>query len=269
MTFKSVIYINSYIDRLIEESTSNFTVYLPKPIVSHRKLYLRLDSIELPNTSYNIQSQYSRLWYRYDTTGVNTLHNIQVNYSRHYALPTDLITELNSKFTANGHPNIVVTYDILTKKITLSNTTGVSIRIISDYIWDDELANTYDHINSRLGFTQDLRTIIIADNTSLIASGLLRLLRTQCYYILCDEISNSTIPTTILPNPQRSGVVLGRIMSNEFGILSSLILGNEEMSFLCNTQYISSLHFRILDDEFIEVDLNGVPITMSIVVTYE
>ena len=225
------VYINSYIDRLISENasaTSNFTVLFSDTskqlrfLGGEKNCRVKLFSMEVPNSSYNFTPLESRLWFVYDTTGSANIVNIQIDTERVYSQPSDVVTELNAKFTANASLNgVVASYDNNTKKITLTNGTAVNIRLISGFRYGiTESILTFEDMNDRLGFSQDLTTTIIAPAGTLVASDGIKMFRTSKYYLVLNE-SGGYYKQSIIPSSNKNYRIIGIVARWAYGTLSS------------------------------------------------
>jgi hypothetical protein len=264
------LYVNSYFDgSSVNDRTHRWTTFLAENITGYNNCKIKLEDIELPNSAYNFAPFTSQLWYEKNPGGGNvTLHNIQINTARVYASVNDLITELNNRFTSNGD-DIVATFDANTGKITLTNNLNVDIRVVSSFRYDNDPAtNTFNHINDRLGLNQDLTNTIIQPTETLTGNGVVRMLRTNCYYLTADILDGGgSISTFHIPNPSKTGTrVLSKLTAGNFGTLSQLNFG-KEVNINVSNKTISSISFSILDDEFEGINLNGLPITFTCILT--
>ena len=270
------IYINSYLDRLVDElesSSKRFTALFDKEIrvfPDEKNITLKLGSIELPNILYNFSFVSSRLWIVDNVSDPEaaTLEFIEINTERVYVNPEELIDELNSLIIA--HPtlsNIEFNYIDNEKKITITNNAGHDIRLVSSFRYQDTNNGvTFNDMNDRIGFTQDLRNTIISHNQTLKAQGLVKMLRTNCFYLTCDNISSS-FNQNIIPNPKINPRILARLSTSDFGTLSQLSFASQVDFNITNEGSIRSMTFSLLDDEFREVDLDQFPITFSLILT--
>ncbi len=92
------MYVNSYLDRIVEENGSTstqFTVPLEEKskqiqlMPNERSLKLKVFSAEIPNVLYNFKPTEDRLWFAYD----NSIASIEIDTERIYASPTALMDE--------------------------------------------------------------------------------------------------------------------------------------------------------------------------------
>lgn len=253
-----IININSYIDRKIGESTHNWTTYLSSPIETMQgKIKCSVSNIEIPNTYYNFSSETSYFWY--EIGGV--LAGVQIDYDRNYGTPAELITELNSLLVGDS---IVLSYDDTTCKITITNNNVDTFRMVGSHRWSDNLSTTYGNMADRLGFTQDMTTAVVASGSTMIAEGVLSLLRTQCLYLTLKESEFLQTPSqSRVPTPYTSPYILMRVPAANFGILSQWA-SSDEIQFQTNSRSIKKLTFEILDDELNICDLNGRSVTFQL-----
>lgn len=271
------IYINSYTDRLISEidSTSkHFTILLEgskeiRVYPDEKNITVKLGSIELPNVLYNFNFITSTLWIVNDYGGLNeSLESITINTDRVYTTPEDVIEELNSLITT--HPilkDIEFNYIDNEKKITITNYSLNNIRIVSSFRFNDILnGRTYNDINDRLGFIQDMKNIIIKTGETLKGEGLIKMLRTNCFYLTCNNIAGS-YNQNIIPNPRTNRKILARLSTSDFGTLSQLSYPAQIDFNIINESSIRTMSFSLLDDEFNLVDLGQFPITFSLILS--
>lgn len=100
------LYINSNIDRLVQENAStskSFTTLLNgskriQILPSERKASFKLSGVEVPNVSYNFPELESRFYVIvYDASNnPETIEFVQLDPNRVYATPLDLINFLNT-----------------------------------------------------------------------------------------------------------------------------------------------------------------------------
>lgn len=272
--------MNSYIDRLISQNdsaTERFTVLFSDSskqlrfLAGESKCRVKLFSMEIPNSAYNFRPIESRLWFEHDISGTTTVVNIQIDTGRIYAQPSELITELNAKFAANSDlSGVTVAFDNNTKKITLTNGTAVAIRLISGFRYGiDESILTFEDVNDRLGFSQNLTTTNIAPAGTLVAADTLKMFLTSKYYLVLEE-SGGYYKQSIIPSSNRNYRIIGSVPSGAYGTLSSTSYISP-FSYEINAMGgISELTFVLLDDTFEPIDLGAnIGITMSLIFEFE
>lgn len=262
------LYVNSYFDNLPSDTSSKWTTYLAQPITGYSKMTMRVENIELPNVSNNFAFFTSRLWYLYEAdSDIEELRYIEINFDRVYNSPEELVNELNSRFLNDNGDVIEVSYDPQRVRLTFTNNTPVPIRFISSFRHDDLLDETFNHINDKLGLTQPLQNQIIQSGGSLTGESMLRLIRTNCYYISCNLLANGgNISTFQVPNPDKRPKILAKVTSGNFGTLSQLQY-TTDVDLDVSDQTLSRIDFEILDDEFEPIQLNGHPTTFTLRIT--
>lgn len=260
---KYYIFINSYLDRTQNDNnqTDRWTTYLSKPLKADNpkaKFLTKVDYIEIPNTSYNISSYESVFHYENITAG--TFHSIPLDTNRIYNDGSELATALNTAFTSNTAP-LSIQYNAQTAKMTITNTSvSDTIRIVGSFRWSDNIDKAYRNIIDRLGLVQNfLVQPPLSPGQFTTGEGIIRLNRSNCYYLVCDEISNSNV----IPSPfyQNSTRIIARIPAGSFGSISQFSLINDN-SYVIEKPEITEFNFQLLDDAFQPVDINDVPITM-------
>lgn len=282
------LYINSNIDRLVQENAStskSFTTLLNgskriQILPSERKASFKLSGVEVPNVSYNFPEIESRFYVIvYDASNnPETIEFVQLDPNRVYATPLDLINFLNTELTT--HPNavcqdLVLSYSDLTKKVSITNNSARRVRLISSYRYPNEnaeglgISSVINDMMDRLGFADDYTNTIILPTESLTGNGTIRMLFTNCYYLALKELSTS-YEQSIIPDPTiLSKRILARITTGNFGTLSQLQFASNVSMSVDGNQIIDRLSFELLDQEFRPVDLVNHPITFSLEVSLE
>lgn len=278
------LYINSYIDRLVaqnESATREFTVVFPDTgsqlrfMNGETKCRVKLFSLEVPNSAYNFAPIESRLWFVYDVGGTDTIVSITIDTERIYATPAELVSEINSKFTAltttlGSGSGVSIAFDNTTKKMTLTNGTAASIRLISGFRYAiSESILTFNDMNDRLGFSQELTNTVIAATGTLVGADALKLYRTNKFYLNLQE-SGGYFRQSIIPSQNRPLRLIGSVPSAPYGTLSSTSYISPFGYELPAMGGITSLTFQLLDDNFVPIDLGAnIGITMSLHIEFE
>ena len=251
---KYKLVINSEIDREPNTSRHNFSSFLSRPVVSYgRKIRFGLRKAVIPNLMYTFHPNDTRLWYLVD----GTLKYIDISSSRVFDDGDDLATHLTQLFSDNSDSGITVTLDSNSKKLKFENNTGVSIRIVSDFLYETVVNGTqlFNHANVKLGLIDDLRQTDIPDGSSLTPSGIPRLINTTVYHILSrDKVSNDI---TITPSPNDNPHILSSIKVNKlFGDMLTTHRSDDEI-FWFEIDELYKISIEVTDDQFRPVDLNG------------
>jgi hypothetical protein len=259
------IHINSDIDRTpADVSTSSWTTYLATPILvsSSSEIRISLEACEIPNVLYNFGVDASVFWWIHDPAGANILKNIQIPTDRNFQDGTAFATWMTSAFTSAG-ANLTATFDTTSNKLSIRNDNLVPIRIVQSYRYGI-LNGTYNQAIDKLGFTQSL-PLSIPEMGIVTADSVLRLLRTNCYYLTLDEVSSSQ-KEAMTPNPYRLGhKIIGRITAGNFGSLSQLqYLPASNVKISNNT--ISKFTFSLLDENLYPITVYA-PVTLTLRVT--
>ena len=260
------VHINSLLDRKPTETDAyKWTSYLSHPMRTSNNIKCSLKYIELPNTSYPFPIYEKQFFWIHDYGGANTLKNISIDTQRVYDDIDDLKTELNNKMSAGGH---LLSFDVVAKtyKLKLTNNEAVAIRVVSINQFEN-VAGVVNSVTHRIGFNLDYSTVSIPAASTLIASDPVNLLRSNCYYIKCNLISNRHTQN-VIPNPFNNGQdILGRVTATSFGVMSQLSY-TTDVEYDVNTNIIDALQFEVLDDNFKPVELSySTPITMTILFT--
>lgn len=257
-----VIYVNSAIDRLVRDTTTSFTVNIDSEISTRNNIKMRLNQIELANAQPTFPF-HANIFY-YEISGV--LFNISLNNGKIYSSGSDVVTDLSNGFTANGH-SIAVTYTSSTNTISFTNNEATdTFRPVGSYRYSDNLATTPSNIADRIGLTQDTTNILLTNGQSITCSNTPRLLPSNCYFIVCKEITKSN--NTVIPDANyiTNGAIIARVTSGAYGTLSQLFF-SQDVEYELPQQTLKRLTFEVVDDEYYPVATTSVPVTFSLILT--
>jgi hypothetical protein len=276
------MYINSFLDRTVGENEigAKFSVILPQgtelglqPNDVGKKMYFKIYNLQIPNVLYNFAPKTSKLYWEDDWNDVSgagaSVEELQINTNRIYATPSDLITELNTKIQAKD-ASLNFTYSDTTKRITLQNNNATKkIRLVSSFRYaNTETVLTFNDLNDRLGFSQDLTLSkgVIDAGSSLAGAGFLLMNRTNAYNLVFQE-SGAPHQQTIVPIKNNRYRVVANVPVGAYGTLSTLSYISPEWFSIPISNKINVLTYSLLDDEFDEISNeypSNMPITMSI-----
>lgn len=261
-----LLHINSSIDRRTEDlSTSQWTTYLANSISasSSNKVEMLIDNIDFPNSTYTFPPTAGTVWWIHDVGNANTLRSLSIDVQRVYDTGADVATALNAAMQSAGY-NLSFQFSTLTYKLTLQNKESVPIRLVGSYRYEDLIDQTYNNSCDRLGFTQNTRDTSLVALATMQGAGVLRTLRSSCYYLTADILSNR-IRQSQFPNEYQQPSVIGRIGASNFGSLSQLQTASSVFFNSQGTTSIDRITFGVLDDELNPVeDLGGMPICFSL-----
>lgn len=265
-----LLHINSGIDRRPQDSPDNWVTYLANPIDvgTNSKVRILVDQIDFPNSAYTFPESSDTFYYIFNYNpnstdpSYNILRSFELDTQRNYNTGNDLISALNTGIGAKGY-NLAFSHNVNSSTLSIKNNESVPIRVIGSYRFSDRLDIAYNSIIDRLGFIQDLRTLSVAPGDSITGEGVLRLFRTNCYYLCCD-ITSSKIKQSQVPSPNYQPNIIGRISSSNFGNLSQLAIASSVWFNVSSMSSINRIAFSVLDDEFQPVNLNGQPIVFSL-----
>lgn len=274
------VHINGQRDRLISDGTgTRFSVPLSKIIENNSysaKYYkIRLADIQIPNSAYTFGIEQSFLFFEEYQSGVNpnTENNatkteffIRIDTARIFVDGASLVAHLNQKLTDAGKP-LQFTFNAQDGKLTLVNlSTTQYFRLIASYRYEDRFDIIFNDANDKLGFTQDTRKVYIAPNSSLKALSLINLIRSNFYYIICENLSfqenNNNIPREDSQG-NNNLQILARISSQNFGQISQFFYPNN-LNFKITENTVNRFTFDIKDQDFYSVDLNFSAVTMCL-----
>jgi hypothetical protein len=254
-----VIFINSYIDRTtLDTDTSEWTTYLSEPIrVKSGKIRLTVENIELPNTAYSFGNSENRFYWVHGVGTTNTVRSVVIATDRIFGSGTEFATYINGLMTSSGF-NLSFSFSSTTLELSITNNETVPIRICSSYRYSDLQTGSSD-AQDKLGFNQNTIGTQTAAGGVITANGILKLIRTNCYYLTANIIGNN-FKQSILPSPYYSHSIIARITANTIGSLSQLQYASS-MFFNCSETVINAIKFKLLDDQLYPISLNGLPIT--------
>lgn len=281
------VYINSVIDRLTTDDlhSNEFTCLLARPITNNasspnKYFEISIKNLEMPNSAYSFGIQDSVFYFEIVPAGT-TFNNgipsntpiltwINIDTNRIFVSGGDLCNALNSSLTTYGHSDFNFSYNGNTGHLTFNNTGSSYVRIIGSYRYSDLSTQCPNNACDKLGFTQNMTSPTVQwinPGSSLTALGLVNLIRTNCYYLLCNNIDSGCENKNNIPSPYlnngNSRNILTRVASQNFGNLSQFSLMNMQQ-FKITQNSINYLTFSILDDQFYPIDLNFMPITMLV-----
>jgi hypothetical protein len=185
---------------------------------------------------------------------------IPISIERVYNNGDDFVSYFNAQASIIG-ANILLSYSQNSHKLILTNNNNVPIRLVSSYRFSDSLTGPSDSMD-KLGFTDNYIGSSIASNTSYTAPSILKLLRSNCYFLTAN-IVGASVRQSIVPSPFFTPQIIARITANTFGTLSQLQYAST-MSFYVPDNIITSIKFQILDDQLYPIDLNNLPITFAL-----
>lgn len=261
------IHINSELDRLPTDlTTSSWTSYLSSPVLvgsSLSEVRISLESVEIPNVLYNFPIESSRFYWIVDVGGVETLNAFQIATNRNFASGDQFATYMTNGLAAF---NVRFTFDALTNKLSIHNDSANPIKVVESFRYN-VVPNTFNMAIDKLGFTQAIPSFL-APSQSITAQTVLRLLRTNCYYIACENASAS-YKQSLAPAPYRASAasqIIGRVSAENFGALSKLAYPPASHLRL-PSENINFLKFTIFDDNLYPIEDMYTPITLTVKIT--
>lgn len=270
------MYINSYLDRVEDENQSTstkFTVSLQNKnkqievLPNERELLVKCFKLQIPNVLYNFPEKESRLFFEVDPDGVSDVRSIQIDTERVYASTTDLVNEINTKLGLDASlSDLTLSFNTNTKKMTFTKDGTVDIRLISSFRYGTvESILTFQDMNDRLGFSQDLTTtgLMTSGSPTLTGQGTVRMNRTNNYHLTLEEQSGF-YTQSITPLDTKNHRVIASVAVGSYGTLSTFAYVSSFGFQLPVGQPLTSLTFSLRDDEMNPVDVVNHPITMAL-----
>jgi hypothetical protein len=290
------IHVNSSMDRRTTDTTTHdWTTFLNKPLSlsGSQKMTLSVENIEMPNSAYTFPPGESTLWYLDHFTDNPASYDggVTWNIVKYINLAIDqvydaasLVAALNAGMVANSDSAVIFSYNTVKGKLSVVNTDATK-----DYF----LAQSYrfgntagyaqvlgvrvagpviaaaNNIIDRLGFGQEDLRLYRASGftyTPVVAAGLVRLNRTNCYFLTCESIS-SKIKQSQNPSPYVTANIIGKMPAGQFGTISVIRNPTESFDFEVQDRVIESFKFGILDDQLNTIDLNHCIVTFTLKIT--
>ena len=227
------------------ETTSNFSYLVNDPVIDIKGLIVR--DVQITNTLYSFKASNNKFYYRWDTGVANTEHSITISTSKSYSA-SDLLTDINALFTANGHA-ITATFTASTGKLTLTSATLFRPETSTE--------QTLSTANVKLGYT----ATSYSGATSHIASDILRVYPFFNIFVISNL--GKQISEHMSENLNR---VLCKVIVNEnFGQILQFN-GDISLDFIeyQNPIYIDRIDIQLKDDDGELINLNGGEFTMTI-----
>lgn len=258
---KRKVIINSNLDREPGGTSSNFQVYLSRPLEAHRgRVKIGLRKAVIPNTAYNLHVSESILWFVQNPDTQNELlDSIQVDVDRIYQDSNDLADEVNARLDAKGYDDLVCEVNELTGRLRFRSTDNNTYRLIGDYIFELEYNGVplFNHINRRLGIVEDTRgTLIDSNGTWYQATGLPKLVNTLVYHVTSGQLGNEYNTTT--PSKFDNPKIIMTMMNNvPYGFNNTQIYDDSEMFTVVLQDGLNEFDIQIRDEEYRIVDLKG------------
>jgi hypothetical protein len=260
-----MIFVNSYLDRMVGDTTESFTTYFNKTIrTSSKKIRMNVQSIEIANLCYSFGTYESLVWLVLDYGGANTLKSYQVPITQNITTGTALATALQTLTTADG---ITWAYSTDTAKLTFTNSTGATIKMVSSYRYSEN-ANIYNDCHDKIGYTQNMTSVTVADGATLTADSPVRMLRTNCYYLTANVLGGTEDQTNVPTPYYTKDPIIARVSASNFGTLSQFEY-LPQIQFETPFKEISSIKFQLLDDQLRPITVGEAPITFSLSITIE
>jgi phosphotransferase system IIB component len=263
------ILINTELDRN-SISRDNVSIYLNDPIPHLRnKIKVALRKVVLPNTAYSYHPEDSRLYYITDVGGANNLKHITIDTKRVINGVQELSNHLSQLFTNNGD-SIDVTFDNETKKLTFTNNTPNTIRLVSSEDWESSIGGTdlVKRCNNKIGLVQDLRTSTLPNGGFTVTKYIPKIQNTMAYHLVSFNLVDNA--TSITPDKDVKLHTLATVMNDRnWGDNIIEEKSEEEVWPIELNRDLDQIDLRVLDDKYREVSLNGAEMYIELEAEYE
>jgi hypothetical protein len=239
-----MVYIDSEF-RNVGETPTNFTYLVNDPLHDIKAIIVR--DAQMTNTLYSFKASNNKFYYRWDTGVANTEHSITISIIKSYSA-SDLVTDINALFTANGHA-ITATFSSTSGKLTLTSAT-----LFRPETTTEQVLST---ANTKLGFTASS----YVGATSFIANDILRVYPFFNVFI----VSNLGKQISEHMNENLNRILCKMVVDENFGGVLRYY-GDSAMDLIeyQNPLYIDRIDIRLYDDDAELINMNGGEFTMSI-----
>lgn len=261
------IHINSELDRTPTDlTTSSWTSYLSSPVLvgsSQSEVKISLESVEIPNVLYNFPIESSRFYWIVEVGGVETLNGFQIATDRNFSSGDQFATYMTNNLALH---DLRFVFDSNTNRLTIFNDGSNPVKIVESFRYNI-IPNTFNMAIDKLGFTQAIPSFM-APGQSLTGQTVLKLLRTNCYYIACENASAS-YKQSLAPAPYRASAasqIIGRVSAENFGSLSKLSYPPAS-NLRLPSENVNFLKFSIFDDNLYPIEDLYVAITLTVKIT--
>jgi hypothetical protein len=240
--------INSLIDRNINGSHSDFTVYLDESLnPGSDKFMIGLKKVSLPNTIYTFHQKDSYLWYLVN----GTLHNIQIPTEEDIEDGAQLAQALTDLFSVNNH-SIDVSMNDTTARLQFTNNTGNPIRLVSSDLYEP-VVNSTDIVNSanhKLGLLGDLSNNTISNNFTYEATGVPKIISTSIFHITSKTIGDYR--QSILPKQQelQQYILYSALNTVGFGDIINKDIPHDDLKWFEIDGSIDTIDIQIRDENY-------------------
>lgn len=266
--------INSNTDRAPFGSSSKFNYNLAQTMRIGNNAKIGVQSIEVPYSCGQFKTSNSILWFEFNPSSPATI-GFQLDTNKFYKTLTDVITELNSISSAHNYD---LSFNVENDRLKITNNNTYKVRVVSPREFEPSTTNNisvngsvlfsgggllFNQAQIKLGFYDNQIGQWITENGGTkLSTGLPKLLRSNCFYLECNILSRYMMEN----NRTKSPKIITKIpITSNFGSLQTIEYNNPIM-LETNDTYIDSIDFTLYDEDLEEVDLNGLPITMTLVI---
>ena len=243
------VYLNSEFDKSNSDNNADWTTEFNSIPLNPNKYYqLGISSLQVPNTcpqfhANDVKFSFSNASFNFDKVYDNT--NI-------YETIQDMMAYITTLFTSEIS-GIVVSQDTKTKKTKITNNSGESLTL--------EINDGTKNFYHKLGFETN-GNIVIPNTQSVLSKNYCSILGTSRFYVVCEEIKNNSFSGR---NYNNWSVMMGINCNVGFGSYCNYQTNNNIYYHDLNTtSSINNLSFRILDDRFRPVQLQGGGVQISL-----
>jgi hypothetical protein len=212
---------------------------------------LSVEKVMLPDIQYSFP-YHSCMFYM-------IINNIQHTHE----IPTDRIFANGDEFatfaSTLASDCAQFTYSSTTYRLTIKNTSSYAMKLIGSWRYNDSLDINFNSAIERMGFTQDLTSVTIPVNGTLVAESPLRLLGTTCFYIQSSTMDQTTSYSAF---KETSGILTVVPSAGCGNISQNMFVGTTQVKVPENK--LRNITFRLLDDSFYGIDCIATPITIII-----
>ena len=256
------LYISSD-DRQINEDTNDFTVYLDNAIIDPKTV--SVISVDMPNTVYPFKVSNSKFWYFVRPVGSVTPlpFSVDIPTNTNFETVQDFLNAVNPGFLNNGH-NFLFTYSSATGKLSWGGIPPTNNEYKPMGLFDVSNPSYFNSAQNKLGYLANEYTYNnIA--TPFEADGCFNMLATNAYYFECNLSLTESLTTSLTQSPN----IMFKIPNDKnFGGILHYQSKSDEHIIELYKDYINKINFRVLDDEYEVVNLNGGSVSIELHFTF-
>jgi hypothetical protein len=238
---QTYVYLNS--KNRSSGTVSNFTTKLP--VVLENVISIMIRSVDIPITYYVINSTNNT--FKFNGSGLKTVTITAGNYSAN-----DLATEIQTRMNATAFTGTTVVYSDLTNKFVFTNAVAFNLVFA---------ANTFAPI---IGLTADT-----ASSTTVTTQNVIDISGTNHIFVVSNNLLQGIDRLYISDTSQKN--ILHKVSVDAY---PTQVLTDRVQDYHANEHFyasqvsINDINLQLVDEDFVELNLNGADWNIELVVKY-